>query len=126
MFSIIEKMYPPVLPDTNSLIYSIKHKIDLLNEVSSMSGMGKIVILSCVLDELKGLSTRVQEARAAITLADRFQTFESVGKGDDCIAEYAIKSGGIVLTNDRALIARLKKSGLRVLSVRGGKRIHFV
>lgn len=115
-----------MLPDTNSLIYAIKQRIDLSNEISAISGLGKIVILSCVLDELMGLSTNIPEAKAAMALSERFETSEVQGKGDDCIAEYASQNESIVLTNDKALIAKLKSLGLRVLSIRGGKRIYFV
>lgn len=88
--------------------------------------MGKIQILGCVLDELQGLSRNIPDAKAALALADLYETVPSQGKGDDCILEMAVQLGGIVLTNDRELIKRLKEKGVRVVSIRSGKTINFV
>jgi len=59
-------------------------------------------------------------------MAERFEVIHTQGKGDDCIIEKAIETGSAVLTNDRGLARRLKESGIRVISIRGGKTIDFV
>lgn len=117
---------PPVVPDTNALIYAIKHRIDIESLLKEMPEVGKIVIPNCVIDELYGLSSRLVEARAAAVLAQRFTIEVSSGSGDECILSFANNSRAIVLTNDSELIKRLKEAGLRVLSIRAGKRIGFV
>ncbi len=117
---------PPVVPDTNSLIYAIKQRIDVRNLVESIGISGSIIILGCVREELFGLKESNRDALAALKFSERFEQSVSEGSGDDCIYSYAVASGAIVLTNDRNLILRLKSAGLRVLSVTGGRRIHFV
>lgn len=115
-----------VLLDTNSLIYSIRNKIDIQKLVFGMPSLGRIEIPQCVVDELKGLSNSVPEARAALVLAERFEILQSEGAGDDCIISKATEIGAVVLTNDRDLTKRLKDSGIRVISIRGGRTIDFV
>lgn len=119
-------MNAPVLLDTNSLIYSIKNKVDLQKLSSVLPGTGQVFVPECVLSELRGLSEDNRYAKAALILAERFYSVRSTGTGDDCIVDVATELGAVVLTNDRGLIERLKKSGVRALSIRGGKTIDFV
>ncbi len=115
-----------MIPDTNSIIYSIKQKIDLKRAVLRKSEVGRILVLDCVMDELRGLSNTIADAKTALALADTFEGAGSEGSGDDCIMLMAQKLGAIVLTNDRELIERLKNKGIRVISIRSGKTIDFV
>ena len=94
--------------------------------VLRLAEIGRIMILDCVMDELRGLSASIPEARAALALVGTFETVSSEGRGDECIFRMAQKLGGIVLTNDRELVERLKKNGIRVVSIRSGKTIDFV
>ena len=114
-----------VLLDTNSLIYSIKNRIDLRKQIAEIPEIGLAVIPQCVIDELRGLSHDVPEAKGALEVAGRFGIIESTGKGDECIISVALSSSSCILTNDRALILRAKELGVRTLSIRNEKRIQF-
>ena len=117
---------PPLYLDTNSIIYSIKNRVDIRSIITGKSGIGKVQIPQCVIDELEGLSVRLPDARAGLMLASRFDHIPSTGKGDQCIIDLAVANGAIVLTNDRELIGLLRKKGVRVMSIRGGNSIDFV
>lgn len=107
-----------VIVDTNTLIYSIKNKIDLKEKILDATQANRILVPECVLRELQGLSKSNYYAKAALLLADRFEKIESEGTGDECIIHCAEKIGGVVLTNDRELSSRIKEKGLRVLAIR--------
>ena len=68
--------------------------------------------------ELRAMLASMREARAALKLADRYETLSTSGTGDDAIIELAIREGAVVVTADRDLIERLKEAGLRVLRPR--------
>lgn len=75
---------------------------------------------------MKGISRDSPDGSAALMLADRFEIVETTGRGDDCILKIALELGASVLSNDREFVRRLKESGVRVLSIRGGKKIDYV
>lgn len=100
--------------------------MDLVYLLSGFNQVGKPVVPDCVIWELKGLSNKIPEASAGILLAERFEKISSAGNGDRCITDIAIELRAFVLTNDRNLVERLKHLGIRVLSIRGGKKIDFV
>lgn len=115
-----------VVLDTNSLIYSIKNRVDIENQLLAFPGINKIVVPMCVVAELTGLSNENNFARGALRLSARFEVIDSEGSGDECILETAKRHNAIVLTNDRNLISRLKKEKIRVISIRGSRRLDFV
>lgn len=109
-----------IILDTNSLIYSIKNKVDIRDRIIAATSANRIVVPECVIRELEGLSASNYHAKAALLLSERFEKIESEGRGDDCIIKCAESVGGTVLTNDRELSSRLKAKGLGTMLIRRG------
>ncbi|MCL6090603.1 MAG: hypothetical protein M1393_06150 [Candidatus Thermoplasmatota archaeon] len=114
-----------VLLDSNSLIYSLKHKVDIRNQLLLLPEISEICVPSCVRVELDLLGGKVPYSSGARTLAEKFNNFECEGPADDCLVELAGKYSAMILTNDRGLILRAHSNGIRTLSFLGGKRIGF-
>ncbi len=116
-------MNQKLLLDTNSLMYSIKNKIDIRTALLSIPMTFKIIVPKCVIDELVGLSKTFWYASAALEYSKNFDIIESNGIGDDCILNMAISMKCFVLTNDRGLINRLRSKNIRILMISQGKSI---
>lgn len=114
-----------VILDTNSLIYSLKQKADIRDLLFKLTEVSGVVVPRCVLHELESMSGEVMFARGALALASRFPPIEGDGPADDCILELAMENRYFILTNDRELLRRARKEGVRTLSFRGRKRIEF-
>lgn len=118
-------MASKVILDTNSLIYSLKQKADLRNLLFEIPEIAGIVVPKCVLRELEHMSSDVMYARGALTLASKFPMVEGEGPADDCILDLAVKNKYFILTNDRGLLDRAKKAGVRTLSFKRSRLIEF-
>ncbi len=116
-------MNQKLLLDTNSLMYSIKNKMDIRMALLSIPLTFEILIPKCVIDELAGLSKTYWYARAALEYGKNFNIIESYGTGDNCILNMAIKLKCFVLTNDRGLINRLRSKNIKILMISNGKSI---
>ncbi len=114
-----------VILDTNSLIYSLEHKADLRVLLQNIPEVSGVVVPTCVLKELEKMSKDVRYARGALTLAGSFPAVEGDGPADDCILNLASKNRFFILTNDRELISRAKRSGIRTLSFKRARVIDF-
>ncbi|PYB68503.1 hypothetical protein DMB44_03975 [Thermoplasma sp. Kam2015] len=113
-----------VIVDTNVLIYAVQRRIRLEDAVLEIPGISTIVIPSCVMAELYGLSRRNVDAKVAYEYCRRFRIIEAPGKGDECIISAAKQTGAMVITNDKELAQRLIRSGLRA-GMLSGKKIIF-
>ncbi|MCL4452184.1 MAG: hypothetical protein M1327_06140 [Candidatus Thermoplasmatota archaeon] len=109
--------------DTNVIIYAAERNVDLVKAVQSMALPYTPVILDCVRNELQGLSNSVRLASMALELSERFDSLQSIGSGDDCIRNAAIRHSAAVLTNDRTLARSLKDIMIRTYSLRQGRLI---
>ena len=114
-----------VVPDTNILIYSVKQHIDLKWELSRRIGKFRMVMLSCVKQELEGLSRSMQEASVALTLYGDIEAVKVEGSGDTCIVNQCVRLSGILITNDRNLAKTVKNKGLPVLNIRDGRSLEW-
>ena len=114
-----------VLLDSNSLIYSLKHKVDIRSQLLLLPEIVEICVPSCVRIELELLGRKVPYSSGARALAEKFKSFESKGPADNCLIELAEKYSAMILTNDREVILRAHSRGIRTLSFMGGKRIGF-
>ena len=101
--------------DTNALIYSIKEKIPLEKFISEEIG-----VPTSAIRELKKLSVKDSNARLALETASRYKILNVESSGDRGIIEAAMKYGGTVITNDRALTTTLRNLNCRVTSVSKG------
>ncbi len=105
--------------DTNALIYAVKQHIDLNKFLDE-----EILVPSSVLRELESLSRYDNNAKLAIIIARKMKIIHTEKKGDNGIIESALKTGGIVVTNDADLRKRLSASGIRTVSITEG-RVRF-
>ncbi len=117
---------PLVLLDTNALLMPFQFGLDLESEIVKAVGRTHIVVPEVVLAELRAMEASLRDGRAALRLAERFDILATEGLGDDAIVDLARRTGGIVVTGDRGLIARLRGEGLRVLRPRQRKRLELL
>jgi len=97
-----------VILDANALLLPFQFRVNLEAELRRLLGEPDIYVPSPVLNELKGLVRSVREARGALKLAGRFRVFDVEGAADDAVLEAASKLNAAVVSNDAALLRRLK------------------
>jgi rRNA-processing protein FCF1 len=114
-----------VLVDANALFSAARLHIDIVKALKGAAPGWTAVVPASVVAELEVVGRRkfAAEARA---MAQRLPLLENAGRGDDAIAAAAAAGPRrAVLTNDRALRARLRSAGVPVLFVRGSARIEL-
>jgi rRNA-processing protein FCF1 len=116
---------PIVILDTNALLMPFQMGLDVEGEVLREMGRCRIVVPRVAAAELRALGSSLREGAAALKFAERFESMETVGLGDDAIVDLAIRTEGTVVTGDRGLIKRLHAEGLRVLRPRQKKRLEL-
>ncbi|MHB1492491.1 MAG: type II toxin-antitoxin system VapC family toxin [Thermoplasmataceae archaeon] len=114
-----------IVVDTNALIYSIKHGVNLKYEAGKISESTQITILECVKSELTGLSRRNMYALLALKEIEPLKAVPSEGEGDECVLKYALRKQCPIITNDRGLIAIAKEKNLTVLTISGGRKLRY-
>lgn len=114
-----------VLVDTNSLIYSIEHRVNLKNMLQELPEVSGVLVPECVHRELQAMSGDRKYARGALELSEKFDRIPGEGYADDCIIEIAGKEHYFILSNDRALLKRAKEAGIRTLVLRGNRKVEF-
>jgi rRNA-processing protein FCF1 len=115
---------PVVILDANALLMPFQFKINLDTELLRLIGDCEVLVPSSVIGELKRARKTNKNANAALTLAEKYTVHEVEGSGDDSLLELASDMKGIVITNDKGLIQRLKRSGIPVIYMRS--RNHLV
>jgi rRNA-processing protein FCF1 len=106
----------PVIIDTNALVMQVEYRIDFEYELMGLLGSYEILIPMTVLNELKSIKDR--HSKAALKIAQKYRTIESIKSGDEAILSLAVKLHAIVITNDRELRKRLIEKGLSVIYIR--------
>jgi uncharacterized protein len=120
-----------VLLDTNALLLPHQFGIDIFSEIGRLvPEKHDIFTLRTVVDELVGIakSSTTDDGVAArvglMLLKDKgVGILPSQGTVDDAIVDFAINERAIVCTNDVGIRNKLKESGLKVLCMRGKKRM---
>ena len=128
---------PPrkVIIDTNFLLIPHSYKIDIFNELDYLIEIHhKYVVSTKTIKELEkiaenkgktgagaGLALKIIEARK-----DKIEIIHSGMPVDEWIEKYAKETGAIVCTNDKALKNKLKESDIKVISLKGRKKLGFV
>ena len=117
-----------VILDSSALIMPFEYSIDLEDELTRLLGKYSILVPKPIVEELihlskngKGRKNRL--AKSALMLIKNFNIIDSEGKGDDSVLFLAKKFQGIVVTNDRDLRKRIKKSSLQTIYLRGKKKL---
>ncbi len=106
-----------VVLDANALLMPFEYKINLDLELQRLVGDAEIYVPSSVLGEVKRISKRRWEGRAALQLASRYRIFEVKSLGDEGVVEAGKKLDAYVVTNDRKLVEKLVKEGIKVISM---------
>jgi len=123
-----------VVPDTNFLIYSIKHGINIDYELDRLFNRYKVVILRCVREELEKLRERLRgkERSSVLLLLSLIRRYEEENEDvpgrytDEIILNYALKCREegkkvVVCTNDKELKGKLLEMGIPVVIVKQKK-----
>jgi len=103
-----------------------EHPTTCFEDMVEMLGKFEPVILDCVKDELKQLSSdrgkKARLAMLALELASDFSVEPCGGANvDDEVASAALNYGAIVATMDRELARTLKTLGVTVVCLRFGR-----
>lgn len=119
-----------VILDSNAILMLFEFSIDLEDELTRLLGKYKIIIPKPIFDELMFLSTNGKGnkryiSKPALELIKKYEIAEMERnlKGDKAVINLAKKLQGIVVTNDRDLIKRLKNISISVIFLRGKKRL---
>jgi rRNA-processing protein FCF1 len=117
-----------VILDSSAILMLFEFSINLEDELTNLLGKFKIILPSPIVEELKFLSNfgngkKGQNAKAALELLKRYEIVDEEGNGDDSIINLAKKINGIVVTNDRDLKRRIKELSLKVIYLRGKKKL---
>lgn len=115
---------PTVLLDANALMMPFQFRINLEAEVRRLVGEADLVVPGPIVGELRAQSRESREAKSALRLAQSFRVEETRGSGDDSLIELARRDGGIVVTNDAALLRRLRTLHIPRIYLRS--RTHLV
>lgn len=111
-----------VVLDTNALLMPFEFSLNLDVELRSLLGDCEILIPASVLQELR--RSKSKYARAALELSRRYGVVETEKRGDDGVADVAVRFGAFVLTNDADLRRRLRQMRIRTIHLRS--RSHLV
>ena len=113
--------YKPVILDTNGLMMPFQFKINIDLDLDRLLGFWYGIVPRCVVDELAGLSKSYPIGRAALKLAEKYETIETKAAGDEGVLEALEKTRGILLTNDKELKKRANTLGYKVICMRKKK-----
>jgi len=118
-----------VILDTNGLMAQMQFGLDIFEELSAL-GYDECIVPSVVKEELATLRKKVKgEDKIALAIAENLaakcEVVETSKNGtvDDIVLETARKLKVPVFTNDAALRARLKKAGIRTISLRSKQKL---
>ncbi len=109
-----------VVLDANALLLPFQFKINLDLELQRLVGTVEIYVPSCTVGEVRRLAKKRWEAQAAEQLMEKYKIIEVESLGDDGVIEAGKKLNAYVVTNDRKLIERLVKEGIRVITLKNG------
>ncbi|MCD6370244.1 MAG: twitching motility protein PilT [Thermoplasmata archaeon] len=112
-----------VLLDSNALLMPFQYNLNLDSELTRLLGDYEVYVPSCVLGELRKLSKRRWEAKAALQLAEKYTIVEVKNLGDKGVIEAAKKLKAVVVTNDKALRIKLLREKIKVIFM---KQNHLV
>jgi len=112
-----------VVLDTNALMMPFQFEINIDREIERLLGGVRIVVPSCVIDELDALDT--PEAKGARRLSRKYESVDVQEKGDRGVLEAAKSCGAAVVTNDQEFIEILRKSSVPVIRMRECQYLEF-
>jgi rRNA-processing protein FCF1 len=116
-----------VVFDTSFLVNSVKAKVDFLKDIRMEIGAFQTVVPSPVVNELEFLGKKNRDAKVALEIlkVNGFEKFESGLPADLAVQEAGEKTEGYVASTDWAVRRRAKASGLKLITLRQGKRVEI-
>jgi rRNA-processing protein FCF1 len=124
-----DKIRKTVILDTSAILSFFEFSVEWEKALDKMVGGYHLVIPTAVVRELQILkkqSSIQKKAAAALVLIAKYDTVEQeADSADEAIVKIAVRTHGIVVTNDRELRNCLKKQGLSVIFLRGKKILVF-
>ncbi len=117
-----------VILDSSALMMPFEYSINLEDELTRLLGKFQILVPKPIVEELISLSKigkgrKKRLAKSALIFIKNYSIIDSEGRGDDSVLFLAKKYQGIVVTNDRDLRNRVKKSSLQTIFLRGKKKL---
>ncbi len=110
--------------DANALLMPFQFRVNLDAELRRLLGDVDIRVPTPVIEELRVLAESGREAQSALRLSEKYRPLESSGSADDALVDLAASRGAVVVTNDAALLGRLRESGFPRVFLRS--RTHLV
>lgn len=107
-----------MLLDANALLMPFQFRINLETELRRILGEADIAVPTPVVAELEALGSQDRIARSAARLASSFRTIDAHGSADDALMDLGKAHRAIVVTNDAALLDRLRSAHVPVAFLR--------
>lgn len=120
-----------VVFDTNFLMLAHQFKVDIFGQLEELLGAYEKVTCKGVIEELEKLGLGKGRdgvaARYALKLVGegRVKVRKNEGEVDEWILRYCRSRGAVACTVDKELRERLKKEGVKVIILKGGKKLEF-
>lgn len=109
--------------DTNTFIYAIERKTDILGVIKMDFPDFEPVMSRCVFEELKRLSQNSVSAKIAFSVFRKLPVIKGEGQGDDCILKTCVENNIGLLSSDKELLNRARIKNVKVLTVQDGRHI---
>ena len=115
-----------VLFDTNMLLVPKQFGIDVFSEVDRLVPGNEKATITQVVHELENVNDR-RAANVGLELVKRYalRIIPATGKADDALIDVAIKERAVVCTNDRELKERCAEKGVKIIFMRGKKKLEI-
>lgn len=114
---------PKVVLDTNALLLPFERSFNIDAQLRSLLGECQAFVPGPIVGELKRSSSK--HAPAALRLLSRYTIEDTAATGDQAVIELAERLNAYVVTNDRALIAKLRQRRIKIVTMRGGNHLEI-
>ena len=112
-----------IVLDTNALLYGLDRRIDVVGQAEALDESSLIVVLMPCLAEIRAKFPK--KFPAVLSMLSCVAVLEAEGKPDDAILRWAKAENAAVVTNDVRLKQRLKKAGVRIITISRERRLRF-
>ena len=110
-----------VVLDTNALLMPFEIGLNIDLAVRNVLGDVRMVVPEPLMGELGRSKNKF--AKAAIKLAQKYEIVPTENMGDYAVLELAVRTEGVVLTNDRELRSRLRTLKIPTMYLRSGTHL---
>jgi len=110
-----------ILLDTNFLLVPIQFRVDVYDYPAEFYTTSRCIEELEILSRRRGKAGIEARAAAILLKTKSVKIARLEGKTDDSLVRLAKKEGFAVATNDKDLIAKLKKEGVKIVRLRQKK-----